>query len=153
EKHLAASLLDPKTGAVEIWLTDLARSSTLRFSSGGALTGGAIWSPDGTRLRFKSNRNGLLELFERSALGGGNDEPVFSAEAFRELRLESGSLVLTDWSPDGQNIIFSVPALATGTDLWLLPLAKDANPVQFIASPAEEMHGNFSPDGHLVAYT
>jgi hypothetical protein len=26
-------------------------------------------------------------------------------------------------------------------------------PSKFIASLADEMHGNFSPDGHLVAYT
>src|SRR5262249_53274791 len=67
--------------------------------------------------------------------------------------LGSANLNLSDSSPDGQTIIFSNPAPATGTDLWLLPLAKDAKPVQFIASPAEEIQGNFSPDGHLVAYT
>jgi Tol biopolymer transport system component len=38
-------------------------------------------------------------------------------------------------------------------DLWLLPLTGDEKPVKFLASPADEMHGNFSPDGHLVAYT
>ena len=42
---------------------------------------------------------------------------------------------------------------ASGTDLWLLPLAGDKRPVKFLASPSDEMHGNFSPDGHLVAYT
>src|SRR6516225_6278120 len=35
----------------------------------------------------------------------------------------------------------------------LLGLTQGGKPEKFIASPAEEMHGNFSPDGHLVAYT
>ena len=35
EKRLAVSLVDPKTNIVEIWLTDLARSSSPRVSSGG----------------------------------------------------------------------------------------------------------------------
>ena len=30
------------------------------------------------------------------------------------------------------------------TAIWLMP---------FLASPADEMHGQFSPDGRLVAYT
>src|SRR5262249_22087615 len=50
-------------------------------------------------------------------------------------------------------IIFSAPSPASRNDLWLLQLSGDGKPAIFIASPAEEMHGNFSPDGHLVAYT
>jgi hypothetical protein len=34
-----------------------------------------------------------------------------------------------------------------------LPLRGDKKPVKFLAGPAEEMHGNFSPDGRYVAYT
>ena len=67
--------------------------------------------------------------------------------------MPSNNLVPTDWSPDGRQIMFSVPSPGSGNDLWLLPLGEEGNPVKFIASPADEMHGNFSPDGHLVAYT
>jgi hypothetical protein len=35
----------------------------------------------------------------------------------------------------------------------MLPLAGDRKPVKYLATPAEELHGNFSPDGHYVAYT
>jgi Tol biopolymer transport system component len=49
--------------------------------------------------------------------------------------------------------LFSVPARATGTDLWILPLTGEKKLFKFLATPAEEMHGNFSPDGHFVAYT
>ena len=34
ERQLAASLVDPKTGSIDIWLTDIARSSTSRFTFG-----------------------------------------------------------------------------------------------------------------------
>ena len=50
--------------------------------------------------------------------------------------------------------MFSAPAPdASGNDLWLLPLEEAGKPAKFIASPADEMHGNFSPDGRLIAYT
>jgi hypothetical protein len=156
ETRLAASLVDPKTNALEIWLTDLARSSNSRLASGGLVTASALWSPDGTRLTFRTNRNGNVELYQRSAAGGGDDRPLLSAEgaeAFRAAKIAATNIIPSDWSPDGRHIIFSAPSPVSGTDLWLLPLGEEAKVAKFIASPAEEMHGNFSPDGHLVAYT
>src|SRR5262249_20423365 len=132
--------------------TDLARGSTSRFASGGPVTASALWSPDGTRLTFRSNRNGLTEFHERSAAGGGNDRRVLSLDAYRS-EMPSNNLVPTDWSPDGRYVIYSAPEIASATDLWLPPLEKDEKPAKLIASPADEMHGNFSPNGHLVAYT
>jgi Tol biopolymer transport system component len=35
----------------------------------------------------------------------------------------------------------------------MLPLAGDRKPAKYLATPAEELHGNFSPDGRYVAYT
>ena len=35
----------------------------------------------------------------------------------------------------------------------MLPLAGDKKPIKYLATPAEELHGNFSPDGRYVAYT
>jgi serine/threonine protein kinase/Tol biopolymer transport system component len=157
DKRLAASLVNPRTNIVEIWVTELARNSNSRVASGGLVTAAALWSPDGTRLMFRSNRNGILELYQRSAAGGGNDRLMLSGETYLAAHMQSTNLVPSDWSPDGRNIIFSVPAPESGTDLWLLPLGeegKDAGkPVPFITSPADKLHGTFSPSGRLVAYT
>ena len=153
ETRLAASLADPKNNVVDIWVTDLARGSTSRVvADGGAVTAAAVWSPDGTRLAFRSNRTGVIELYERSAAGGGVDRPVLSRDAYPAGK-PGISLVATDWSPDGRQLICSAPTVGSRNDLWLLPLGKDPKPVKFIASPADEMHGNFSPDGRLVVYT
>jgi Tol biopolymer transport system component len=145
--------VDDKAGNTEVWLTDLARSSTSRFAFGPVISASALWSPDGSRLVFRSLRRGLIEFFRRSAAGGGNDEPVLPGEAYRTAQIPSLNLIPTDWSPDGRIIIFSAPAPASGNDLWLLSLSGDERPAKFISSTAEEMHGNFSPDGHMVAYT
>jgi dipeptidyl aminopeptidase/acylaminoacyl peptidase len=153
ETRLAASLVDPKTNSVEIWLTDLTRSSSSRLASGGLVTASALWSPDGTRLTFRTNRNGIVEFYERSAAGGGTDRPTLSAEAYGAAQIPSVSLIPTDWSPDGRQIIFSAPTPESGTDLWLLSLGQETKPAKFVDSPGDQMHGNFSPDGRLVAYT
>jgi len=152
DKRLAFSLVDRKAGAIEVWLTDLARGGTSRFAFGTSIAASALWSPDGSKLAFRSLR-GVIQFFQRSAAGGGSDEPLLQAETYRTAGIPSINLIPTDWSPDGRHIIFSAPSVAFGNDLWLLPLSGDGKPAKFIASPAEEMHGNFSPDGRLVAYT
>jgi len=136
--HLAASLVDPKTNAVDIWIRDLVRGSNARVGSGGGVTAAAVWSPDGTRLVFRSNRTGVIDLYERSGAGGGVDRPVLSQNAFRA---SPSGLIATDWSRNGQLLA------GTGSGLWLLPIGNEGKPEKYIDSPAEEIHGNFSPDG------
>jgi Tol biopolymer transport system component len=155
EKSIASALFDSKMGTLDIWITDLARGRSSRITSGGAsFNASPIWSPDGEQLVYRSLRvGGLNEFYQRSAAGGGGERLVLPIQVARAAGVESGNLVDTDWSPDGQSILFSAPGTASGTDLWLLPLTGDKKPVKYLATPADEMHGNFSPDGRLVAYT
>jgi Tol biopolymer transport system component/tRNA A-37 threonylcarbamoyl transferase component Bud32 len=152
EKRLAASLVNLKTGSTDIWLTDLLRGSTSRLSAGPALNAAPVWSPDGARIAFRTNRGGVIELYQKSALGGGNEEPVLTAEAIRAAGVNAVQLVPSDWSPDGLQIVYTVPNPASGYDLWLLPLASNAKPVRYLSSPADQIHANFSPDSRLIAY-
>jgi eukaryotic-like serine/threonine-protein kinase len=153
EKSLAASLVDPKTGVIDIWVNDLARGSNTPITRGALLSASATWSPDGTRLSFRTFRGGLIEFYQKSAAGGGDEASVLSAQTESAAQIQAVNLVPTDWSPDGKLITFSSPTVASGNDLWLLPLTGDRKPVKFLATPADEMHGNFSPVGHFVAYT
>jgi Tol biopolymer transport system component/predicted Ser/Thr protein kinase len=155
EKLLSASLLDLKTGTIDVWITDLARGNNTRVTSGGgSLNASPIWSPEGAQFVFRSNRGGAInQLYQRSAGGGGGESLVLPHRVMRAAGVESGNLTDTDWSPDGQSILFSVTGTASGTDLWLLPLSADKKPVKYLAEPWEELQGNFSPNGNLVAYT
>src|SRR6202521_4221291 len=76
EKSLAASLVDPKAGTVDVWMTDLARGSNTRLTRGGLINNSPIWSPDGAQLVFRTNRNGLITFYQKSAAGGGNEQSV-----------------------------------------------------------------------------
>jgi len=152
EKSLAATLVNMKTGSTDIWLTDLVRGSASRLSAGPALNAAPVWSPDGAQIVYRTNRGGPIELYQKSALGGGNEEPTLTAETIRTAGIHALQVIPSDWSPDGQYIVNTVPVSGSGFELWLLPLTSNAKPVKFRSSPGNEMHANFSPDGRLIAY-
>jgi Tol biopolymer transport system component len=155
--QLAATLVDPKTYTSDIWLKNLARDdlSQLTFGPGGVLNASAVWSPDGQRILFRANPGGITEFYERRVAGGTSaDVPANIERAGRAAQMASLALTPTDWSSDGRNgVIFSMPTLTSGYDLWLLPMVGDRQPSMFLTAPGDQLHANFSPDGLLVAYS
>jgi eukaryotic-like serine/threonine-protein kinase len=151
---LAASLIDPRPGHIDIWLTDIARGSTSRFTFGPTVNASVAWSPDGKWIVYRTVRKGVAELYRKSASGGGKEDPVLSEEIQRAILTDANNTMPTDWSPDGRNVLFST--IINTTQLWLLPLSSsggDGKPFRLVDSSADQMHGNFSPDGRMVAYT
>jgi serine/threonine protein kinase len=150
---LAVSLVDPKAWHPDIWLIDLLRDGPSRFTVGSALNAAPVWSPDGAKIVFRTNRNGQTELYAKSAGGGGNEEVVLTYETQHAAGIVTPNLVCSDWSPDGRYVIASVPQQTTGDDLWLIPLSGEKKPFKFLGPPSDQIHANFSPDGRFVAYT
>jgi WD40 repeat protein len=78
--------------------------------------------------------------------------PVLSQTVTRSSSFLSSVVSLSDWSPDGRHLLFSATT-SSDYDLWLVPLAGDSKPVGFLTAPGDQWHGNFSPDGKLLAYS
>jgi Tol biopolymer transport system component len=151
ETRLALSLIDPKLSLPDIWFADLARGGMSRFTSSGPnLNASPVWSPDGSRVAFRTNRKGLTELYQRSAGTGGTDQPLMLEDVARAAGAGLSNIQPSDWSPDGKHIVFSV---GIPSDLWLLPTGGNSPPTQLTRSPSDQMHANFSPDGRFIAYT
>jgi eukaryotic-like serine/threonine-protein kinase len=154
EEMLALSAIDGKTSRPDVWISDLRRGSTTRLTFGPILNASVIWSPDNARLLYRSNREGAaIELYVQSANGAGQVQPILTHQLARSAGMRSFAHVPTDWSPDGHSILLAVPSPATGYDIWLLPATANEKPIPLIAGLGDQVQGNFSPDGHLVAYT
>ena len=57
----------------------------------------------------------------------------------------------TDWSPAGDRILFEELRAETEMDLGVFRLA-DGTAAALLRTPAAELDGQFSPDGHWIAF-
>jgi eukaryotic-like serine/threonine-protein kinase len=143
-RQLALERRDPRSGAGDIWLEDLSRRVSTRLTSHPAYDWIPIWSPDGHRIVFASNREGTMDLYEK-AVGGSEPE--------RQILKSEQRKTPTDWSRDGQFLLFDLEDPATGWDLAALPMNGDRKPFAILQSEFNETQGALSPDGKWLAYT
>jgi dipeptidyl aminopeptidase/acylaminoacyl peptidase len=138
--RVAFSRVDPQTSTADLWLSDLVRGVTTRLTSDPSLDAGAIWSPEGTQILFRSNRAGYSHLF----LKGAND--VRPEEVFFESRSQKTA---THFSRDGSHVIFT--SSGSSFDVWDLP-TDSRSPRAILQTAFDEYHGVLSPDGLWLAY-
>ena len=144
ERRAAVDRSDPQTGTMDIWLFDLARGIPSRFTTDPAGDTNPLWSPDGSRIVWSSSREGVRNLFQKSAGGGGNDEMLFKS---------SEDKIANDWSADGQFIVYQTSSPKTKWDLWVLPMSGNGQPFPFRQTEFNEEQAKFSPDGKWIIYT
>jgi serine/threonine protein kinase/dipeptidyl aminopeptidase/acylaminoacyl peptidase len=127
----------------DIWLYDVARGLRTRFTFDAANNLESIWSPDGSRVVFDSDRKGHLDLYQKASSGAGPEEVLLqdNLDKYPE-----------SWSPDGRFILYSTFGAPTGLRMFMLPLFGDRRPIPFQHTQFNETSGRFSPDGRWVAY-
>jgi serine/threonine-protein kinase len=141
-KWLALETSDRKQTAISLY--ELSGASSLRrltFEGNNRLP---IWSADGSRVAFQSDREGDAAIFWQSVSGGA---------AERLTRPEPGtSHAPESWSPRGDVFLFSV---MNGSDssLWTFSVRdRKASPFGNVISRGTPTNAVFSPDGRWVAY-
>ena len=126
------------------WVHDIARGTLSRVAVDASGVGPRpLWTLDGRKLTYRSNKAGAPNLFWIAADGSGVEE-----------RLTTGEYGQTpeSWSPDGQLLAFTEANPTTGNDIWVLGLSnRKAQP--FLQTRFSERDARFSPDGRWLAYT
>jgi Tol biopolymer transport system component len=141
--QLAYEQLDADGRHADLWLIDLSRAVTSRFTFDPSSNFSPVWSPDGNRIVYGATRKDFEDLYVRSAVAGAPEE----------LLLASGDdKAPTSWSSDGRYILFEDYTSDRGIDVMLLSLDGAPKAEPFVQTPFDEQQATFSPDGRWVAY-
>ncbi len=123
------------TLASDIWLFDLVRSVSSKFTTDGG-NNGPVWSPDGRVLAFRNNRRIANEVF-RKPLGG-------EAVAWKGIPAER----LEDWSRDGRYLVMGRPS----GGIVVVPVTGETSPTLVTTADLATDEAQFSPDGRWISY-
>jgi hypothetical protein len=125
----------------DLWMWDMVRETLARFTLDPEVDQNPLWSADGRRVIFSSQRvDGVRALFWQAADGRGNAELLSEGERPR---------VPTSVSPDGRYVIFYEQAVTR--DIAMLDVR--TRHVEFLVrTPFQELNGAVSPDGQWLAY-
>jgi Tol biopolymer transport system component len=127
----------------DIWLLDLTSGNRTRFTFDPGIDFAPLWSPDGSRILFSSNRSGPFDLYERPSSGAGAETLALKSVLNK---------FAVDWSADGRYVLYSSDDPESSYDIWALRMDGDAEPFPVVRTAFQERDGQFSPDGRWIAY-
>jgi Tol biopolymer transport system component/predicted Ser/Thr protein kinase len=133
-----------ESGTADLWILDLARGTSTRFTVDPGDEDLPLWSPDGSRVVFSSNRGGSYDLYLKNSSGVTQEELLLKSDPAKSP---------TDWSADGRFLLYTVTDPQTGFDLWVLPMTGERKPEAVIRTQFNESQAKFAPDARWIAYT
>ena len=123
------------SGQQDIWLLDLARRISTRFTFEGS--NDPVWSPDSRSVAFTRTSNPQRMIYRQSVDGG---DALLAWEGTEGRFTES-------WSPDGQLLVYG-----TVRTVGVIPLTGDTKERVWLDTPFSKDEPHFSPDGRWMAY-
>jgi Tol biopolymer transport system component len=104
----AAVTITPSVNS-DVWLVDMNRGGvSTRLTSGPTADRAPVWSPDGSRIVFQSQRNGPYDLYVRASNGAGGEDLLVKSDVDK---------MATSWSRDGRFLLFDARTPKSAVDL------------------------------------
>ena len=141
--RLVFDMPESGSGRSDLWIRDLGRGVTSRFTFDAASDDTPLWSPNGRTIVFTSDRKGAGDLYRKAASGTGEEELLLATEEEKYAQ---------DWSRDGRFIVFMSRGKETGWDIWALPAEGGGEPFPVVKTRFREVTPTISPSGQLLAY-
>jgi serine/threonine-protein kinase len=127
----------------DLWRWDFSRLTLTRVTFAPEFDSYPVWTPDGRRVIFASERAGARNLFSQAADGTGPVERLTTSDD-----LQDPSAV----SPDGNHLIFMDQSPNNGYDILQVELAGNHHVAGLVQTQFNETNGIVSPDGRWLAY-
>jgi Tol biopolymer transport system component len=126
-----------------MWLIDLQRASASLLASGGGRNDTPVWSADGTRVLFASDREGPQNFYVKNLVDGTPERPIYQSDVLFKNP--------TDWLRDG-SVLFNQILPGAGYDIYSLPATGNQVPVLAVGGRLRELGGRLSPNGQWLGF-
>ena len=125
-------------------MAEPARGMGARFTFDGQLDLHPLWTPDGRRVIYGSDRVGGRNLYWKNADGSGGEDLLADVP---NLFNDPDAI-----SPDGKTLVYRSLSGETSEDLWTVSLQGDPKPSPLLHSRFNELDAALSPDGRWISY-
>jgi eukaryotic-like serine/threonine-protein kinase len=140
--RIAVAVEDSRFGTSDLWVFEAASGASTRLTSGQIDENAPVWTPDESRLLFRTDDHGPPDIAQIVVGSPGSERPFLVQPGVQEPE---------DISSDGRSLVFLQDA-ATTADIWLMTLDGKLQPKPWLRSPFNERSPRFSPDGRWIAY-
>jgi serine/threonine-protein kinase len=149
-RTLALAITD--RNQTDLWTYDLTRDTLSRLTFDPAIDVMPVWTPDGRRVVYGSQRDGSTNLYWQRADGTGETQRLTNSPIAQ---------LPSSWHPNGRLLAFyQGVGVDNKQDIMILPIEGDetsgwkpGKPVEFVGGPFRKVWPMFSPDGRWIAYT
>ncbi|MFY9551230.1 MAG: hypothetical protein WAU32_08785, partial [Thermoanaerobaculia bacterium] len=139
----AVDIGDPRFGTSDVWTFELASGVSTRLHSDSVDEVMPVWSPDGSKVIYRSDRGGPPDIYEIVVQIPGSEKPLLELPGMQQPE---------DMSRDGRRLAYTEEVQTSVWNIHLLPLEGDRKPVHWLPTRFNQTSPRFSPDGRWIAY-
>jgi len=141
--RVAMDIRSDQVGSADIWVVEIGSGVANRLHSDAVDEIMPVWSADGSRLIYRSDRMGPPDLYELAVADPGSEKPRLSLPGVPQPE---------DVSRDGGWLAFLSEVATTVWNIWLLPLDGQRTPQPWVRTRFNQTSPRFSPDGRWIAF-